>query len=71
MRMREWLRRIRIEQNLSQADVAQKAGISQQMYSFVELGTRGAKLSVGTAKAIAEALDFDWTRFYEEEGEDK
>lgn len=67
--MREWLRDLRMERRLSQADIAQKAGISQQMYSFVETGNRGAKLSVCTAKAIAKALGFDWTRFYDDEAE--
>lgn len=32
----------------------------------IETGVRGKALKVPVAKAIAGALEFDWTRFYEE-----
>jgi len=43
--------------------MAEKVGISRQYYDFVENGQR--RPSPEVAKKIAEALGFDWTRFYE------
>jgi len=63
--MRGWLVKIREEQGLSQYDVAAKAGISQSFYSAIELGNRGNKLPVQTAKKIAEVLGFKWDMFYQ------
>jgi len=60
--MRKWLVDIRGEQ--SQQEVAAKAGISQNFYSWIEKGERTP--SVKTAKKIAAVLGFDWTRFFEE-----
>ena len=61
--MREWLRTIRKEKQMSQASVARGAGISTQLYSRTELSNIGP--SVKTAKRIASVLGFDWTKFYE------
>ena len=55
---------IREKHGLSQKYVAERAGISQPAYFNIEKGFRG--VAVKTAKAIAKVLDFDWTRFYEE-----
>jgi len=60
---REWLKEIRVERGMAQSDVAKAAGITQQSYSSIELGTRLGLVS--TAKRIAEVLGFDWRRFYE------
>lgn len=65
--MREWLVKIREKQKLSQCDVAAKAGISQSFYSAIELGNRGNKLPVQTAKKIADVLGFEWDIFYKEQ----
>lgn len=65
--MRGWLARIRKGAGLSQYEVAAKAGISQSYYASIESGQRGDKLPQPTASKIAEALCFDWIRFYEEE----
>ena len=62
---RDWLISLRKSKNLSQRDVADVAGISNNYYSWIETGMRG--VPVHTAKKIAEALGFDWTMFYEEE----
>lgn len=67
--MRTWLAEIRKSQNKSTYEVADDCGISQSFYFGIEAGTRGEKLPVQTAKKIAAALGFDWTRFYEEPGE--
>lgn len=65
--MRKWLADIRVSAGLSQYDVANAARISQSYYASIETGARGKPLGVPIAKAIAGALGFDWTRFYEEE----
>ena len=62
--MREWLKAIREERGLTQSDVAQMVGIAQASYCNFEIGQR--RPAVETAKAIADVLDFDWTRFYDE-----
>ncbi len=63
--MREWLIKLREKSKLSQEEVAEKAGISQSFYSAIELGNRGNKLPVQTAKKIAKVLGFDWDMFYQ------
>ena len=65
--IREWLSEIRQKQKISQGNVACKAGISQSYYCDIEKGNKvvGDSLPVSTAKNIAIALNFDWTKFYE------
>lgn len=63
--MRDWLKKIRTEQGISQYKAAANCGISQSYYAAVEVGTRN--VPVPTAKKIAAALGFDWQRFYEDE----
>ena len=63
--MRKWL--IDIRNGRTQAQIAKEAGITQQMYSAIELGER--RPSVEVAKKIAAVLGFDWTRFFEDEDE--
>lgn len=50
---------------MTQENVAEKSGISRVYYTRIENGDYN--VPVDTAKKIAEALGFDWTRFYEEE----
>lgn len=59
------LKETRRKNSLTQEDVAKKCGISRSSYSNIEIGAR--RPSVDTAKAIASALGFDWTRFFEDE----
>jgi transcriptional regulator with XRE-family HTH domain len=61
--MREWLKQIRHQQSLTQAQVAQKIGISREYYTRIENGSR--RCPPQTAKTIANVLGFDWTKFYE------
>lgn len=61
---RKWLRDIREKADKSGSKVAEEAGISQQMYSFIEIGQKTP--SVQVAKRIATVLGFDWTRFFED-----
>lgn len=63
--MREWLIKERKCALLTQADVARMAQISQPSYNAIEQGKSSPKPE--TAKRIASALHFSWTRFYEEE----
>ncbi len=65
--MREWLKEIRKKKGLSQYQVARQAKLSQSYYAGIETGDRGHKLPVHTAKKIAKALDFNWTKFYEDD----
>lgn len=67
--MRKWLADIRTSAKKSQQEVADEAGISQSYYAGIETGIRGKPLAVPVAKKIAAALGFNWTRFYEEDGE--
>ena len=53
----------RKEKNLTQKEVADKVGITRQMYSCVENGKR--RPSVEVAKKIAEVLDIEWTKFFD------
>ena len=61
--MRDWLRNKRLEKQLTQAQLAKIVGADATMISKTEVGER--RPSVELAKKIAEALGFDWTRFYE------
>ncbi len=62
MGVNNWLKKYRGER--SQADVAERCGISQQALSAIELGKK--RPSVKLAKLLAAELGFDWTRFYTE-----
>ena len=58
--MRDWL--IEIRGNRSQQKVADQIGIAQSTYASLETGVRNP--SVKMAKRIAEAMHFEWTRFF-------
>lgn len=64
---RTWLKTIRERKRLSQTEVAERAGIAQGYYCDIENGIKGSELPVPTAKKIAVALGFKWTKFYEDE----
>lgn len=57
----------RTEKNLTMRQVGENAGITESYYSMIENGDR--RPSVETAKKIAAVLGFDWTMFYEDEGQ--
>lgn len=59
--LHEW----RILHGLTQAQVAEKAGITQQQYSYFESGKRDLRRSsFTTACKVLEALNMDIVRFY-------
>ena len=60
----DWLREKRLSKKLTQAEVANQAGIQRSFYTLIETGAR--RPSVENAKAISAVLDFDWTKFYDE-----
>ena len=59
------LREFRRKAKITQAKLAERSGVSQGYIAHIESGRRVP--TVKTAKKIAEALGFDWTRFYEDE----
>ena len=58
---------MRKQANITQEEIAKKAGIARSSYTNIENGER--RPSVETAKKIAAVLGFDWTLFYEDEGQ--
>lgn len=63
------LKAIRLEKGLSQKQVADSCEIAQATYCNIELGKK--KPSVDLAKSLAQTLGIDWTRFYEDEADEK
>lgn len=63
MKKRNWLFNKRIEQKLTQDEVAKRSKIKRPYYSQIELGLRSP--SVKVAKQIAEVIGFDWKIFFE------
>lgn len=61
--MENWLTKLRLEKNLTQDEVAQLSNIPRTTYSSIEQGRR--RPSVEKAMKIADALDFEWTLFFE------
>ena len=64
--IRKWLKAFREEKGYTQTQVAEKIGISSQMYCLIENGKRCESSKNDTEKKIAAELGFDWTRFFEE-----
>ena len=54
----------RMEKNLTMAEVARKAWITEGMYSLIESGK--AHPSVKVAKRLAAVLDVHWTVFFKD-----
>lgn len=63
--MENWLTKLRLEKDLTQDEVAQLSNIPRTTYSSIEQGRR--RPSVEKAMKIADALDFEWTLFFESE----
>ena len=59
-----WLKEIRTNANLTQKEIAVKSYISESYYCLIETGER--RPSTDVAKAIANVLGFDWTKFYDD-----
>lgn len=63
--MRNWLRELRLENNLTEKQVADAIGIKQAPYHRIEAGHSNPK--VENAKKIGNLLNFDWRLFYTDE----
>ncbi|WP_074693960.1 helix-turn-helix domain-containing protein [Alicyclobacillus hesperidum] len=55
---------MRLSHGLRQEEVAKKSIIKRPYYCQIEMGVRTPSIDV--AKRIADQLQFDWTRFFEE-----
>ena len=66
MKKRVWLENIRKAKYMTHQQVADQSGIKRQHYSMIEAGDR--RPSVETAKSVAKVLGFNWTYFFEHEG---
>jgi putative transcriptional regulator len=64
--LRTWLKELRIQKGLTQNSVAEKCEIERAYYTMIETGSR--RPSVDVAKSIGEAIGFDWTIFFENQG---
>ena len=62
------LREKRLEQKLTQKQVAAACGMKTSSYCDIERGRRSTKPE--KAQKIAAVLGFDWTEFYEKEKEE-
>jgi putative transcriptional regulator len=63
---RNWLAGFRNVAEMTHDDVSQKAEITRQYYGMIEAGLRNP--SVDLAKRIAKILNFEWTIFFEDKG---
>lgn len=64
--VRTWLIDIRKSHELTHDMVAKQSQIKRQYYGMIESGVRDP--SVAVAKRIADVLNFDWTLFFKQEG---
>lgn len=60
--MREWLKKIRLDNNLTQEEFADRLQIARTTYAMYEQGERTP--SVARAKKIADQLECDWVLFF-------
>lgn len=61
--MRTWLKEIRKGKEIPIATITNRCYITMSYYNMIENGTRNP--SVGVSKSIAKLLNFDWTKFYD------
>ncbi len=59
------LKQMRKDKRMTQTEVAEKCGLKRLRYWTYEAGTRTPRPEI--AKRIADVLEFDWTKFYEDE----
>ncbi len=61
--MREWLKNLRIQLDMSQQELADKVGVSREYITMIENNERTP--SVVIAKKIGVELNFNWIIFFE------
>lgn len=69
--MRYYLRALREKRGYSQADVAKKLNVSQQMYSFVENGERQQNISLDLLQKLSKALEIPLEELIQKENQYK
>lgn len=62
---RDWFKTVRENKKMTQNNLACCVGVTRQHIGLIENGT--AVPSVTVAKKIASILDFDWTKFFEDD----
>jgi len=65
--LRGYLKQLREEKNVSQRNVEERTGFSQQYYSLIESGERQADMSLSVMKKLSEAFDVPLEFIIEEE----
>lgn len=63
--MRDWLIKLRIDQNITQEKVADMSEIERTYYNMIENGKRRPGPEV--AQRLGRTLNFDWTIFFNNE----
>ena len=66
---RIWFKRTRKEKGFTQEELAAKIGVTRQHIGLIENGVVAP--SVEVAKKIAAVLGFDWTRFYDDDSNER
>lgn len=64
--MRQWLRDLRKKNGSTQAQIAEKCGVTRASYASIELNIRNP--SPKLAQKIGNVLEFPWTDFFETVG---
>lgn len=66
--MREWLKKLRKQNNITQNDMADMLNISQNYYSNIENGARAPHLTLPLASKISDIFDIPLSKIrnYEE-----
>ena len=68
--MREWLRDIRTSSGVTQTAVAQKVGLSCQMYNYIESGKRNPSAKVARRIAVLLVFPHEWYRLLSDEDDE-
>lgn len=63
-KIRHWLIQVRHDSGMTFNEISKRVGVTPQCLYWWEIGIRNP--SPKMAKKVAETLNFDWTRFYEE-----
>lgn len=63
--VRNWFKAIRMSSKMTQKQIAKLSGVSRTTITEIENGNSNP--SVEKAKKIAAILDFDWTKFFDDD----
>ena len=65
--MREWLRKLREEKQLTQQNVADMLGISKQYYQLIEAHERQKKIDITLVAKLSEIFDVSFNEIIKQE----